>query len=245
VTLLFGLVALAALALLAVAVRDRRERAAQLRELAAELQRERERGAPLPALEERTRIARELHDVVAHSLRTIAGQASAAEAVLDAEPERVHRPLRVIRRSAQEALGEMQRLLGAVGGEETPPGLAQLPELVERARAAGMPVTLHVDGEPRPVPAGLDLSAYRIVQEALANVHKHARGAPATVHVAWNRSELSLQVRDVGVKDRPAAVNGDGRGLPAIRERVGLLGGELHAGRLPGGGYEVRAVFPL
>jgi signal transduction histidine kinase len=108
-----------------------------------------------------------------------------------------------------------------------------------------MPVTLHVEGQPRHVPAGVDLSAFRIVQEALANVHKHARGAPATVRVVWERRELALQVRDVGVTEGPAPANGDGHGLVGIRERVRLHGGELHAGRLPGGGFEVTAVLPL
>jgi signal transduction histidine kinase len=128
---------------------------------------------------------------------------------------------------------------------EPQPGLGRLPALVERARAAGMPVTLYVDGYARPISAGLDLSAFRIVQEALANVHKHARGAPATVHVVWERRSLLLQVRDVGGTGPPPAVNGEGHGLGGMRERVRLHGGELEAGRLPGGGFEVSAVLPL
>jgi signal transduction histidine kinase len=229
-------------------VRHQRAQTAHLRELTAELERERERTAELAVAEERARIARELHDVVAHALSVIAIQSDGAEAALDAEPERVRRPLRVIRRSAEEALGEMRRLLGVLRdqdgeGLEPQPGLAQLPGLVERARAAGMPVTLHVEGQPRHVPAGLDLSAFRIVQEALTNVHKHAHGAPATVRVVWERRELSLQVRDAGAGE--ARANGNGHGLVGMRERVRLLGGELHAGRLPGGGFEVTAVLPL
>ncbi|WP_051323697.1 sensor histidine kinase [Candidatus Solirubrobacter pratensis] len=231
-------------------VRRQRAQTSLLRKLTGELERERERTAELAVAEERARIARELHDVVAHALSVIAIQSDGADAALDAEPERARRPLRVIRRSAEEALGEMRRLVGVLRDQDEgeslqpQPGLAQLPGLVERARAAGMPVTLHVEGQPRHVPAGLDLSAFRIVQEALTNVHKHAHGSPATVRVVWERRELSLQVRDGGsAEKRPA--NGDGHGLVGMRERVRLHGGELHAGRLPGGGFEVRAVLPL
>ena len=232
-------------------VRHQRSQTQRLHELTAELEHERERTAQMAVDEERARIARELHDVVAHALSVIAIQSDAADAALDAEPERARRPLRAIHRSAEDALAEMRRLLGVLresdeesDGMAPQPGLAQLPSLVERARAAGMPVTLNVEGEPRAVSAGLDLSAFRIVQEALTNVHKHARGAPATVLVSWQRRELCLQVRDVGVSQR-AATNGDGHGLIGMRERVRLLGGELHTGRLPGGGFEVTAVLPL
>jgi signal transduction histidine kinase len=229
-------------------VRHQRAQTERLHALAAALERERERTAELAVAEERTRIARELHDVVAHALSVIAIQADGAEAALEAEPDRALRPLRVIRRSAEEALGEMRRLLGVLRdgdgeGHAPQPGLAQLPALVERARAAGMPVTLHVEGEPRHVAPGLDLSAFRIVQEALTNVHKHAHGAPATVRVVWERRELCLQVRDAGTNG--ASANGDGHGLVGMRERARLLGGELHAGRVPGGGFEVTAVLPL
>ena len=231
-------------------VRDRRAHAAQLQELTAALERERERGARAAVAEEQARIARELYEVVARALSVIATQSNGAEGLLEAEPERVHRPLRLIRGSAEEALGEMRRLLGLLGGddeeEDAPrPGLAELPALIERARAAGMPVTLHVEGQPRHVPAGLDLSAYRIVQEALANVHKHAHGAPATVHVVWERGALSLQVRDAGRTDHRSQLNDDAHGLVGIRERVRLHGGELEAGRVAGGGFEVKAVLPL
>jgi signal transduction histidine kinase len=228
-------------------VRHERVQAQRLRALGAELAHERERTGRLAVAEERARIARELYDLLARRLRSIASQTGAAEGVLESEPERARRPLRAIRRSAEEALGEMQRLPGVVpeGGEAPRPGLAQLPELVERARAAGMPVTLLIEGSPRPVSAGLDLSAFRIVQEALRNVHKHARGAPATVHVMWDRRALSLQVRDVGAAGSRPAPSGDGHGLVGMRERVRLHGGELTAGRLPGGGFEVMAVLPL
>ncbi len=222
-------------------VRHQRRQDARLRELAEELQHERERTAQLAVAEERARIARELHDVVAQALRAIATEADAA---LDRDPELAGTPLRAIRRSAEQALGELRRLL-ALGEEAEPqPGLAQLPALVERARAAGMPVTLYVDGTPRPLPASVDLSAFRIVQEALTNVHKHARGAPASVRVVWRLQTVSVQVRDTGNERHPEP-DDEGHGLVGIRERVKLHGGELHTGALPGGGFEITARLPL
>jgi signal transduction histidine kinase len=221
--------------------RHQHEQAQRLEELSGELEREREQTAQMVAGEERERVARELHEVVADALNGIVHQAGAA---LEADPEAAAGALRAIRRSAEEALGELQLLGEQRGAVEPRPGLAQLPGLVERARAAGMPVTLHVDGRPRAVSAGVDLSAFRIVQEALRNAHRHARGAPATVHISWERRELCLQVRDVGVSTRVATA-GDGHGIVAMRERVRLHGGELRAGRLPGGGFEVKAVLPL
>ena len=231
-------------------VRHHRAQTHQLQQLTAELERERERTALMAVAEERARIARELHDVVAHGLSVIAIQADGAEAALEKDPELARKPLQAIRRSAEEALGEMRRLLGVLreadtGAELAPqPGLAQLPALVDRARAAGLPVTLHVEGTPRPLHASLDLSAFRIVQEALTNVHKHAAGAPATVRVVWRRDMLGLQVRDTGT-GRRVVVNGDGHGLVGMRERVKLHGGELRAGAMPGGGFEVTAKLPL
>jgi signal transduction histidine kinase len=131
------------------------------------------------------------------------------------------------------------------GGATEQPGLNELPGLVERARAAGMPVTLSVEGNPpRQLPAVLDVSAFRIVQEALRNAHQHARGAPASVQVSWERRALCLQVRDVGVSER-RPTSGAGHGIPAMRERAHLHGGELRTERLPGGGFEVTAVLPL
>jgi signal transduction histidine kinase len=131
------------------------------------------------------------------------------------------------------------------GAATEQPGLSELPGLVERARAAGMPVTLSVEGNPpRQLPAVLDVSAFRIVQEALRNAHQHARGAPASVRISWERRALCLSVRDVGVSER-GSTSGAGHGIPAMRERAHLHGGELRTERLPGGGFEVTAVLPL
>ena len=182
--------------------------------------------AVLIALRERThaRRERELAEVLQRE-RERTAQLTAAE-------ERA--------RVAREAY-ELERS----GAATEQPGLSELPGLVERAREAGMPVTLSVEGNPpRELPAVLDVSAFRIVQEALRNAHQHARGAPASVRVSWERRALSLQVRDVGVSER-RPTSGAGHGIPAMRERAHLHGGELRTGRLPGGGFEVTAVLPL
>jgi len=240
-------------------VRRLREQAERLAELTVHLEHERERAEQAAVVEERGRIARELHDVVAHGVSVIAIQADAAEAALDRDPELARTPLRTIRGSAKQALEEMRRLLDVLredgdGGELLPqPGLGQVRELVEHARGAGVEVTLAVDGEPRPLAPGLDLSAYRIVQEGLTNVRKHAAGAPARVTVTWAPRELALEVSDAGpggapVKTQPtssAGTGGGGHGLVGMRERVRLHGGELHAGPAPDGGFAVRARLPI
>src|SRR3954452_24015833 len=218
-----ALAALAAVVLSVVGIRlvrrDRR-RARRLRELTEELRRERERGARLTVTEERARVAHELGDVVAHQLSVISTEAAA----LDGDDP----PARAIRRAAGEAMDAMRRALELLRGDEEAgrapqPGLADVPALVAQARAGGMPVTLHVEGAPRDVPADLDVSAFRIVQEALANVHKHAGGPPATVRVAWRPDWLALYVRDTGA--RAVDADGDGHGLVGMRERVRALGG--------------------
>jgi signal transduction histidine kinase len=230
-------------------VRRLREDADRLAELTVHLERERERAEHAAVAEERGRIARELHDVVAHGVSVIAIQADAAEAALDRDPELARTPLRTIRSSAKQAMEEMRRLLDVLredgdGGELLPqPGFGQVGELVEHARGAGVDVTLAVDGEPRPLAPGLDLSAYRIVQEGLTNVRKHAAGAPARVTVKWAPHELALEVRDSGPG---GGSNGSGgHGLVGMRERVRIHGGELHAGPVPEGGFAVRARLPI
>jgi signal transduction histidine kinase len=245
---LFGSI-LVVIAPVAVGRIVRRERLQQrrLEDLTLHLERERERGARAAVAEERARIARELHDVVAHGVSVIAIQSDAAEAALDRDPALAGPPLRAIRGSARDALAEMRRLLGVLRSDEDEsgtmpqPGLAQLPELVARA---GVPVALEVTGEPRALPAGIDISAYRIVQEALTNVHKHAGAVPTTVLVAWSDDRVELAVRDLGPGANGSPAASEGHGLIGMRERVRLLGGELRTGPAAGGGFEVRAVLP-
>src|SRR4051794_1972224 len=197
-------------------VRRQQEQAERLRELTWHLTRERERSAHAAVAEERARIARELHDVVAHGVSVIAIQADAAEMALDRDPALARRPLATIHASAAEALADMRRLLGVLredqdGNELTPqPGLAQLGPLLERAREAGLPVTLEQEGEPRELPASLDLAAYRILQEALTNVRKHASGAPAAVRLVWGAEALDLIVRDQGTRKNGNGTSGHG-----------------------------------
>jgi signal transduction histidine kinase len=180
----------------------------------------------------------------------IAIQSDAAEAALDRDPALARAPLHAIRASAGEALGDMRRLLGVLredqdGNELTPqPGLAQLGALIERARGAGVKVEVHEEGEPRELPASLDLSAYRILQEALTNVRKHARGAAAEVQLDWLPEELRLHVKDRGPGANGTAP-GDGHGLVGMRERVKVHGGELRAGTRDEGGFAVHATLPL
>ncbi len=234
--------------------------------------------------EERLRIARELHDVVAHSMSVIAVQAGYGQYVIDASPDDARDALGAIQATSREALEEMRRMLGVLrqdepsgpledpadllashsvrGGErESPaplapaPGLAGLDRLLERTRGAGVRVSSQIEGPARPAPAGVDLSAYRIIQEALTNVVRHAgTGAACTVSLSYAEAGLSLRVADDGggaggsgafgpAPDIEAA--GTGHGLIGMRERVHLCGGTFSAGPLPGGGFAVTAALPL
>jgi signal transduction histidine kinase len=199
--------------------------------------------------EERARIARELHDVVAHAISVIVLQARGGRRVLQAEPADAGEAFSVIERTGQQALEEMRRLLGMLRASDeqlalTPqPSLKQLDRLVEQVQAAGLPVQVAVEGEPRELPPGVDLSAYRIVQEALTNALKHAGPARARVLLRYRTDELELEIAD----DGPGTGDGSGagQGLIGMRERVSVYGGELEAGRRPGGGYALRARLPL
>jgi signal transduction histidine kinase len=232
-----GWVVAVVLAVVAVLLYRRlRELSGERLNLQAELGRERERASAVAVLEERARIARELHDAAAQDLSAIALQAAGGHDDAD-------RALRAIRREAEEAAAELRRALGVLGAAPEPAphsGLAQLPELVDRARTAGIPLTLNVDGRPRALPPSLDRAAYRIVQEALANVHRYAGGAPATVRVTWRPGLLTLQIRDSGLR-----TGAEPDGLVAMRERARAHGGDLDAARIPGGGFEVEARLPL
>jgi len=207
---------------------------------------ERERAA---VAEERRRIARDLHDVVAHSVSVMTVQAGAARLLLDEEPKRAREPLLAVEETGRQALGEMRRLLGILRRAEgkaalaPQPGLARLDDLVAQARAGGLPVELTVEGERAALPPGVDLAAYRIVQEALTNARKH--GGPARAHVAlrYGREALELEVTNDG--GASANDGSGGHGLVGMRERVALYGGELEAGPRASGGYAVRARLPV
>ena len=200
-------------------------------------------------MEERARIARELHDVVAHSISVMVLQARGGRRVLESEPTDAREAFAVIESTGQQALDEMRRLVGMLrSGEKTlplapQPSLKEVGMLVEQVRAAGLPVQLDIEGEPRDLPPGVDLSAFRIVQEALTNALTHAGPARARVVLRYRADELELEISDDGTGD--GSGSGSGYGLVGMRERVSVYGGELQAGRQPGGGYALRVRLPF
>ena len=230
-------------------LRRRRQRVTDLEDRAERLEREREEKAQLAVAEERGRIARELHDVIAHGVSVIVAQARAGPHLVN-EPERVASVFRAIESSGRDALVELRRLLGILRSEDEQlaigpqPGLDSLQSLIEQARASGLPVRLRVEGDPVHLPAGVDLSAYRIVQEALTNVVKHASATSAEVVLCFGARALELDVLDDGL-GAAASVNGGGHGLIGMRERVALYGGTIETGPRIGGGYAVHARLPL
>jgi signal transduction histidine kinase len=230
-------------------LRRRRQHVADLEDRAAQLEREREEQARLAVAEERGRIARELHDVIAHGVSVIVIQAQAGPHLVG-EPQRVVGVFRAIESSGRDALVELRRLLGILRSDDEQlaigpqPGLGSLQSLVEQVRASGLPVKLRIEGEPVHLPAGIDLAAYRIVQEALTNVVKHTEDAVAEVVIRYGASELELDVVDDG-RGQPTSLNGSGHGLIGMRERVALYGGTLKTGTRDGGGYAVRARLPF
>jgi signal transduction histidine kinase len=233
-------------------LRTRRAYVAQLEERAARLERERDQDRRLAADEERTRIARELHDVVAHDVSVIAIQAGAARAVQASKPEAAAQALGLIETTARETLIELNRLLGVLrgGNGATPdrspqPGIGQLAGLVEQLRAAGLEVDARVEGKAEPLPPALDLSAYRILQEATTNVLKHARARRVDIRVRYGEAMLALDIRDDGPGDGGDPASSSGHGLIGMRERVALFGGKLHAGRSRAGGFSVHVRLPL
>jgi signal transduction histidine kinase len=223
----------------------------ELEQKAERLEREREANIRRAAAEEQARISRELHDVIAHNVSVMTIQAAAARDVFDADSDRAREALGSIESTGRGALTELRRLLSAVrdGGrpELSPqPGLGALEQLVAQVRGAGLDVQLTIEGERPPLPAALDLSAYRIVQEALTNTLKHASARHAWVDLRFGDSELDLSVRDDGTGPAPNGTGaGSGRGLVGMRERVELFGGRLDAGPGDGGGYLVSARLPL
>jgi signal transduction histidine kinase len=231
------------------ALRERTEQAeaAELRASLAE--RERDAAARIAVAEERARIARELHDIVAHAVSVMVLQIGAVRHNLPKELRDDADALRGVERTGRTALAEMRRLLGAMrrDGDDLDlapqPGLDGLDSLIEEVGRAGLPVRLHVDGEPAPLPRAVDLSAYRIVQEGLTNALKHARASHADVTLRYGADELQIEVRDDGVGS--SSSDGLGHGLVGVRERVKIYGGEMTAGAASGGGFVLSTRLPL
>jgi signal transduction histidine kinase len=212
-------------------------------------EREREVAAREAVVEERARIARELHDAIAHNVSMMVVQAGAERRVLDPSQESTRDVLETVEEIGRNALTEMRRLVGMLRTDDDDPlapqpGLGDLPTLVGQVREAGLPVELHVEGAPRSLPVGLELSAYRIVQEALTNALKHAGEARASVRVRYADDSLELEVVDDGA-GAPAELASGGHGLVGMRERVALYGGRFEAGRRPAGGFTVRVLLPI
>ncbi|MEV0998900.1 histidine kinase [Nonomuraea sp. NPDC050202] len=264
--------------LAAALVRTRRRYRAVLAEQGRLLERERERAARAAVDAERARIAAELHDIVSHNVSLMVVQAGAAREVLPTMPGEAETALRAVEAAGRDAMTELRHLLGLLapspdgdddghGAELAPqPGLGQLGALADRIAFAGLPVEVRISGEPRPVPAGIDVTAYRIVQEALTNALKHGEAAKAEVSVRYTDQYLRVEVLNSGPSvltgatrpdgERPAGgaghardgertADGAGRGLVGLRERVAVYGGDLDARRRLGGGYRVRARIPL
>ncbi|MFC8090210.1 sensor histidine kinase [Streptomyces sp. NPDC057301] len=240
-------------------IRTRRAYYEQLEERATRLEKEREAQAKVAVAAERARIARELHDVVAHNVSVMVVQADGAAYVLDSAPDQAKKALETISSTGRQALAEMRRLLGVLrtgehqeSGEYVPqPDVEQIDDLIQQCRSSGLPVDFKVEGTPRPLPSGVELTAYRIVQEALTNTRKH--GGPntgASVRLVYFDDGLGLLVEDDG-KGAPhelyedGGADGSGHGLIGMRERVGMVGGTLDAGPRPGGGFRISALLPL
>ncbi|WP_327325279.1 sensor histidine kinase [Streptomyces sp. NBC_01210] len=240
-------------------IRTRRAYFAQLEERATRLEKEREAQAKVAVAAERARIARELHDVVAHNVSVMVVQADGAAYVLDAAPDQAKQALETISSTGRQALAEMRRLLGVLrtgdapeSGEYVPqPDVEQIEDLVEQVRGSGLTVDFKIEGTPRPLPSGVELTAYRIVQEALTNTRKH--GGPeagASVRLVYFDDGLGLLVEDDGRGSahelyEDGGADGRGHGLIGMRERVGMVGGTLDTGPRPGGGFRISALLPL
>jgi signal transduction histidine kinase len=245
--------------LLAVAVawlwgenlRNRRARWAAMEERARRLEAEREERDRQAVTDERLRIARELHDVVAHSMSVIAVQSGVANHVIDSRPAQARQALATIEATSRSALVELRRLLGVLRQGDDPvaslepnPGMAEIGRLADQIRSAGVEVELKIEGEPGELPPGVDLSAFRIAQEGLTNVLKHGGGV-ARVLVRYSPGAVAVEIADDGRAGTDGApAEGTGHGLIGMRERVAVFGGELTAGPVPGGGYRMSARLP-
>ncbi|MEV0636792.1 histidine kinase [Streptomyces sp. NPDC050619] len=252
---------------LGYSVRNRRAYLAAVEERARRAEESRDSEARRRVAEERVRIARELHDLVAHQITLANAQATVAAHLFDARPEQTRKSLKELVETTGDALDDLRATVGllrqsgdAPAPAEPAPGLSVLPALLKSFRRAGLEVSVHQEGTARPLPPGVDLTAYRIVQEALTNVTKHARTDSARVRLAWNRDRVTITVADDGgggggARTAPTASTGPrgstagdrppGYGLIGMRERATAVGGHLLAGRRPGGGFLVSAQLPL
>ena len=251
---LINLLALALAWTVGVTIRTRRAYVAALEARAALLEREREDNARLAVALERSRIARELHDVVAHNVSVVVVQATAAERIVETDPARAAEAMRTVATVGREALAEMRRALDVLrdtesNGTAPQPGIVELTALAQRMEDAGLPVELSIQGGQRPLPASAALSVYRVVQEALTNTLRHAGPARARVILRYLPDALEVRITDNGAGRQEGSsestVAGGGHGLIGMRERVALFGGELEAGPRPEGGYAVRARIPI
>lgn len=229
----------------------RRKYLHSLEERAERLERERDAQAQVAAAAERARIAREMHDVIAHSVSVMVVQADGAAYMVDLDPERARRAMQTIGEIGRQALAEMRRMLGVLreeggGGSYAPqPGVEQLTELVAQIRSAGLPVDLTIEGVPAELPAALQLAIYRIVQEALTNTRKHGGPlATAQVRLRYGDTAVEIRIRDDG-RGAEAVTDGRGHGLVGMTERAALYGGSVRSGPRPEGGYEVLARLPV
>jgi signal transduction histidine kinase len=232
------------------ALRDRGVRADAAEARAAQLEQQREVDALRAVVAERTRIARELHDIVGHSLSVMTVQTSGVRRRLRDDQEKEREALLAVEHAGREALAEMRQVVGALRDPGEAPTLAPQPsltrvdKLIAQARDAGLPVELTIEGVPIPLPPGVDLTAYRLVQEGLTNAIKHAAARRAEVRIRYDADHVEIEVSDDG-RGAAVAANGSGHGLVGMRERVSIYGGELDARPRPGGGFRLRARLPV
>ena len=232
-------------------LRTRRAYMLELERAATNAEAQRQAEARHAVADERTRIARELHDVVAHSMSVMVVQAGAARRVLDTSPTQAADALEAIETTGRESLDEMRRILDVLRSDDDAlefapaPRLADVDRLIDQCEQAGLPVTVSIQGQPIDLPTSVELSAYRIVQESLTNALKHAGHATATVELAYGDDELRVSVHDDGRGASVAATNGAGQGIVGMRERVEAFGGSLATGPRSGGGFAVTAVLPI
>jgi signal transduction histidine kinase len=232
-------------------VRARRTESRERAAAAERALRETEERLRSAAAEERRHMARELHDVVAHGVSVMLIQTGAARQVVETSPDRATDSLLTVEATGREVMAELRRMLGVLNddgeaaGVAPQPGIDQLAPLVERVRAAGLPAELEITGTPRPLPTSLDVTVYRIVQEALTNALRYARRAATSVHIAYEPEQLRVEVLDDGPSAELDSVEGSGRGLVGMQQRASLVGGRFEAGPRLGGGYAVRAWLPV